>query len=145
MASKSSAETAIMEKDVKAEIGVKDDARKKVVEILNMRLCDEYVLYTKTRNYHWNVIGPRFSQLHEFFKEQYEELDGMVDDVAERARQLGGKSLGTLEEFARHSSVSEQPGHYPDAQTMISNLLKDHETIVRTLRENIDECEEKYH
>ena len=62
MASKSSAETAIMEKDVKVDIGVKDEARKKVVEMLNMRLCDEYVLYTKTRNYHWNVVGPQFAQ-----------------------------------------------------------------------------------
>ena len=145
MASKSSAETAIMEKDVKIDIGVKDDARKKVVETLNMRLCDEYVLYTKTRNYHWNVIGPRFSQLHEFFKEQYEMLDEIVDETAERARQIGGKSLGTLEEFARHSSVNEQPGQYPDAQTMISNLLKDHEIIIRTLRKNADECDEQYH
>jgi starvation-inducible DNA-binding protein len=66
----SSASTAIMEQDIKTDIGVKDDARKKLVEMLNMRLCDEYVLYTKTRKYHWNVIGPRFHQLHEFFKEQ---------------------------------------------------------------------------
>jgi starvation-inducible DNA-binding protein len=145
MASKSAEPTAVMERNVKVEIGVKDDARKKEVEMLNMRLCDEYVLYTKTRNYHWNVVGPRFSQLHEFFKEQYEALDEMVDNVAERVRQLGGKSLGTLEEFARHSSISEQPGQYPDPQTMISNLLKDHETIIQTLRKNIDECEEKYH
>jgi starvation-inducible DNA-binding protein len=145
MASKSSAETSIMEKDVKTDIGVKDDARKKIVELLNMRLCDEYVLYTKTRNYHWNVIGPRFSQLHEFFKEQYEMLDGIVDETAERARQLGGKSLGTIEEFARHSSINEHPGQYPEVQAMISNLLKDHETIIRTLRKNADECDEQYH
>jgi starvation-inducible DNA-binding protein len=143
MASKSSAETGIMEKDVKVDIGVKDDARKKVVEMLNMRLCDEYVLCTKTRNYHWNVIGPRSSQLHDFFKEQYEVLAEIVDETAERVRQLGGKSLGTLEEFARHSSINEHPGQYPDAQTMISNLLKDHETIIRTLRKNADECDEQ--
>src|SRR5918911_382345 len=112
MASKSSAatSTAIMEHDVKTDIGVKDDARKKIVETLNMRLCDEYVLYTKTRKYHWNVIGPRFHQLHEFFKEQYEILDEMADDVAERARQLGGKSLGTLDEFMRLSTIEEDPG-----------------------------------
>src|SRR5207247_6510243 len=106
MCSKRSGETAIMEKDVRTDIGVKDDASKKLVEILNMRLCDEYVLDTKTRNCHWNVIGPRFSQLHEFFEEQYEILDEIADEVAERARQLGGKSLGTLEEFARHSSIN---------------------------------------
>jgi starvation-inducible DNA-binding protein len=144
MASKSAEPTAIMDRGVKTDIGVKDDARKKLVETLNMRLCDEYVLYTKTRKYHWNVVGPRFSQLHDFFKEQYEALDEIVDETAERARQLGGKSLGTLEEFARYSSISEDPGQNPDAQTMISNLLKDHETIIRTLRKNADEADEQY-
>jgi starvation-inducible DNA-binding protein len=144
MTSKSSSatSTAIMEQDIKTNIGVKDDARKKIVETLNMRLSDEYVLYTKTRKYHWNVIGPRFHQLHEFFKEQYEILDEMIDEIAERARQLGGKSLGTLDEFARNSSINEEPGQNPDAQTMISNLLNDHETIIKTLRKNADEAEE---
>ncbi len=140
--SSSAASTAIMEQDIKTDIGVKDDARKKIVETLNMRLSDEYVLYTKTRKYHWNVIGPRFHQLHEFFKEQYEILDEMIDEIAERARQLGGKSLGTLEEFARNSSVNEEPGQNPDAQTMISKLLKDHEIVIKTLRKNADEAEE---
>src|SRR3954464_14935142 len=99
---------------MKTDTGVKDDSRKKLVETLNSRLSDEYVLYTKTRKYHWNVIGPRFSQLHEFFKEQYEILDEMSDAVAERARQLGGKSLGTLDEFVRLSAIEEDPGEYPD-------------------------------
>src|SRR5215218_958349 len=142
MASKSAMGHEIMKADVKTNIGLTDDARKGVVEILNSRLCDEYTLYTKTRKYHWNVIGPRFHQLHEFFKEQYEMLDEMVDEVAERARHLGGKSLGTLDEFARYSSINEEPGRNPDAQTMISNLLKDHETIIKTLRKNADEAEE---
>lgn len=133
-----------MDKDVKTDIGVKDDARKKLVETLNMRLCDEYVLYTKTRKYHWNVVGPRFHQLHEFFEEQYKALDEMIDETAERTRQLGGKSLGTLEEFVRHSSINEEPGQNPDPQTMISNLLKDHETIIKTLRKNADEADEQY-
>lgn len=145
MASKSSTEsTAMMDRGVKTDIGVKDDARKKLVETLNMRLCDEYVLYTKTRKYHWNVVGPRFSQLHEFFEEQYEIIDEMIDETAERARQLGGKSLGTLDEFVRHSSINEEPGQNPDPQTMISNLLKDHETIIKTLRKNADEADEEY-
>jgi starvation-inducible DNA-binding protein len=144
MASKSAEPTAMMDRGVKVDIGVKDDARKKLVETLNMRLCDEYVLYTKTRKYHWNVVGPRFSQLHEFLEEQYEMLDEMIDEVAERARQLGGKSLGTLEEFARYSSINEDPGQNPEAQTMILNLLKDHETVIKTLRKNADEADEQY-
>ena len=59
--------TEIMKADVKTNIGLSDDSRKGVVEILNARLCDEYTLYTKTRKYHWNVVGPRFQQLHGFF------------------------------------------------------------------------------
>ena len=144
MASKSAESTAIMDRGVKTDVGVKDDARKKLVETLNMRLCDEYVLYTKTRKFHWNVVGPRFSQLHEFFEEQYEIIDEMIDEVAERARQLGGKSLGTLDEFVRHSSINEEPGQNPDGQAMISILLKDHETIIKTLRKNADEADEEY-
>jgi starvation-inducible DNA-binding protein len=144
MASKSLESTAIVDRGVKTDIGVRDDARKKLVETLNMRLCDEYVLYTKIRKYHWNAVGPRFSQLHEFFKEQYEILDEMIDEIAERARQLGGKSLGTLDEFVRHSSINEDQGQNPNAQTMISNLLKDHETIIKTLRKSADEADRKY-
>ena len=67
-------------------IGITDKDRTGIVKILNTLLADEYVLYTKTRNYHWNVVGPQFNDLHKFFGEQYEQLDGFVDEVAERAR-----------------------------------------------------------
>jgi starvation-inducible DNA-binding protein len=144
MASKSTMSPEIMKADVKTNIGLSDESRKGVVEILNARLCDEYTLYTKTRKYHWNVVGPRFSQLHEFFEEQYEIIEEMIDEIAERARQLGGKSFGTMEEFVRHSSIKEDPGEYPDANRMISILLKDHETIIQTLRKNAEVCDEEY-
>ena len=144
MASKSTMSPEIMKADVKTNIGLSDDSRKGVVEILNARLCDEYTLYTKTRKYHWNVVGPRFQQLHEFFQEQYEIIDAMIDEIAERSRQLGGKSFGTMEEFVRHSSLKEDPGEYPDANRMITNLLKDNESIIQTLRKNADECDEEY-
>ena len=144
MASKSTLSSEIMKSDIKANIGLTDEARKGVVEILNNRLSDEYTLSTKTRKFHWNVVGPRFHQLHEFFQEQYEILDGMIDEIAERSRQLGGKSFGTLEEFVRHSSIEENPNENPDAQKMIGILLKDHESVIQTLRKNAEECDEKY-
>ena len=118
-------------------IGLSEESLNGVIKILNNVLCDEYVLYTKTRNYHWNVIGPDFHERHEFFQEQYE--------VAERTRQLNGKSLGTLQEFVEYSRIKESPGEYPNDMEMISNLLSDHETIIKTLRKNADECEEPYH
>ena len=144
MASKGTMSPEIMKADVKTNIGLPDDSRKGVVEILNARLCDEYTLYTKTRKYHWNVVGSRFHQLHEFFEEQYEIIEEMIDEIAERARQLGGKSFGTMEEFVRHSNIKEDPGEYPDANRMITNLLKDHESIIQTLRKNAEQCDEEY-
>ena len=67
---------------MKIDIALSDKNRKSAVEILNRLLSDEYVLYTKTRNYHWNVTGPDFSELHKFFEAQYEELDNLIDEVA---------------------------------------------------------------
>jgi len=81
---------------MKPNIGLRDGDSAAVVEILNRLLADEYVLYTKTRNYHWNVVGPQFNDLHKFFEAQYEAVDGIVDEVAERARSLGGRAWGTL-------------------------------------------------
>jgi starvation-inducible DNA-binding protein len=111
---------------------------------LNNLPADEYVLYTKTRNYHWNVVGPQFNDLHKFFQEQYEALDEMVDEVAERARSVGGKAYGTLAEFSQHSRLKEQPGKQPAAATMVANLQADHEAMVRTLRADLETVMEKH-
>lgn len=118
-------------------IDIPDKDRQAVVDILNRLLSDEYVLYTKTRNYHWNVTGPQFNDLHKFFEAQYEELNEFVDEVAERARQLGGRAFGTLAEFAKTARLTEQPGTAPAAKEMLANLLADHEAVIRTLRSDI--------
>lgn len=129
---------------MKPNIGLLDAHREGVVQILNTLLADEYLLYTKTRNYHWNVVGPQFNDLHKFFEEQYNELNDIVDDVAERARTLGGNAFGTLTEFLQHTRLKEHPGQYPTAQEMISNLLTDHETVIRNLRIDLKTCADTY-
>jgi starvation-inducible DNA-binding protein len=128
----------------KLNIGISDHNRGGVVHILNSLLADEYVLYTKTRNYHWHVTGFHFSELHKFFESQYEELEKTIDEVAERARSLGGKSLGTLKEFLQHTCLKETPGKHPAAERMVGDLLNDHEAIIRSLREDLMACDEKY-
>lgn len=80
-------------------IGLSDDQRCGIAGILNPLLADEYVLYTKTRNYHWNVVGPQFNDLHRFFEEQYNALNLIVDDVAERLRTVGSPAVGSLAEY----------------------------------------------
>ena len=129
---------------MKPNIGIGDEHRQAVVGILNTLLADEYVLYTKTRNYHWNVVGPQFNDLHKFFESQYEELDDFVDEVAERARALGGDALGTLAEFTKRARLKEQPGKYPDAKGMLTQLLADHETVIRHLRDDAEVTMDKH-
>ena len=129
---------------MKPNIGLSDEQRGGVLLILNALLSDEYVLYTKTRNYHWNVVGLQFNDLHKFFEEQYKALDEIVDEVAEHARSLGGWSLGTLTEFLKHTRLKERPGKYPDAREMISNLLADHEAVIGHLRVDLMVCADKY-
>lgn len=123
---------------VRSDIGISQDDREAVGRILNTLLASEYVLYTKMRKYHWNVVGPRFSMLHELFEDQYKELSEMIDGLAERVRQLSVQSIGTLQEFMEQSKVSESPGQYPDSQTMISNLMEDQDAVIREIRVNND-------
>ena len=129
---------------MKPDIGLSDANRNGVVKLLAPLLADEYVLYTKTRNYHWNVVGPQFNDLHKFFEAQYEELDAIVDEVAERVRALDGAAAGTLAEFARLTRLAERPGERPSARAMIAALFADHETIVRALRTDLETFAEQY-
>ena len=129
---------------MKMDIAIPDGDRKAVVDILNTLLSDEYVLYTKTRNYHWNVTGPQFNDLHKFFEAQYEELNEFVDEIAERARQLGGRAFGTLTEFAKASRLKEEPRASPAAKDMLTALLADHEAVIRTLRADIGPVMDTY-
>jgi len=135
---KSKSRTVILDIDT----GISRESLQKIANILNDDLADEYVLLTKTRNYHWNVEDPRFNDLHKFFEEQYELLSAAVDEIAERVRAVGGRTRATLKEFINSSQIREDIGSYPNAETMLGNLLSDHETIIKTLRKNINECQE---
>ena len=130
---------------MKLNIGISDQDRKGVVDILNGLLADEYVLYTNTRNYHWNVVGPQFHDLHKFFESQYEELNEVVDEVAERVRALGGTTLGSLTEFMKQTRLKEHPGQLASTLEMVKNLLTSHEAIIQSLRVDLERCADKCH
>lgn len=127
---------------ISPNLGLEPAKQQQVVELLNKRLSDAMMVYTKTRNYHWNVTGMEFIQLHKLFEEQYTELALSIDEIAERVRKIGGFAFGTLQEFKQNSSIQETPGEIPDAVGMLRNLMNDHEAIVRQLREDADMTEE---
>ena len=128
---------------MKPNIGISDEHLLEISKRLNVLLSDEFALYAKTRNYHWNVTGRSFSELHLFFESQYEQLDEIMDEVAERNRMLGHYSLGSLNAFAKATRLVEGDDA-SNSQKMIQNLLDDHETIIRETRNDIDAVIEKY-
>lgn len=122
-------------------IGLDKETRQKVATILNTLLADEYVLYTKTLKFHWNVTGIVFHDFHAAFKEQYEKLFEIVDDIAERARALGAPALGSLQEFQTYTRLKEITTEKLSALDMAKQLLADHEAIIRSLRAAISEVD----
>lgn len=128
---------------MKTQIGIKDGPKAEIAHQLSKLLADEFVLYTKTRNAHWNVEGPDFFDKHNFFEDQYNQLADVVDEVAERIRTLGHYSPGSLKEFLELTELSEASKEGRDSEDLIRELLADHESIIVRLRENIDPIETK--
>lgn len=129
---------------MKPDIGITDKNLKGITDMLSVILADAYMLYTKTRKFHWNVNGQSFMELHKLFENQYNKLEEAIDEIAERINKLGAPAIGTLKEFAQLTTLKEAPGKYPDQVSMIKELLADHESVIKTLRKNIDDSEDKF-
>jgi len=125
---------------IQPNIGLDGDVRHSLVEILNHTMANEAVLSVKTRNAHWNVSGAGFFELRIFFNSQYEQLNQISDEIAERVRILGGVAIGSMQEFIQYSRLDEQPGKVSE----IMDLLADHEALIRYLREDARKCTEEY-
>lgn len=112
----------------------------KRTDLLSRVLADTYALTLKTQNFHWNVTGPHFPQLHKLFEAQYDELAEAVDVVAERIRALGEKAPASFAEFQKLRSLEEGDGEL-SAEEMVASLLKSHEDVTKTLRAALNAAE----
>lgn len=128
----------------KTAIGIEKDNRKSVVDMLKQLLADEYVLYTKYRNAHWNVEGVDFHSKHVFFEEEYGKLENTLDEVAERIRMLGFYSPGSMQQFIELSELKENGPVQNDSVSFMKILLEDHETVIKFIRKNIGENAEAH-
>lgn len=122
---------------MKPNIGMSEKTRNAVVKILQPLLADEVSLYVATRGAHWNVVGPNFHALHKFFEEQYEALDDILDEVAERIRSLGGAPESTVGTYAKAKRIDDGAGSANSAKVMIESLLAAHETVIQQLRKDV--------
>ena len=93
---------------MKAKIGIKEESQSEIAHELAKLLADEFVLYTKTRNAHWNVEGPDFYNKHKFFEDQFNAIDEILDEVAERLGPL--RRGGKYPVHGDHDEQAEQRG-----------------------------------
>lgn len=129
---------------MKTSIGISDANRKIVAGQLDILLADEFVLYTKTLNAHWNLEGPDFHSVHLYFEELYEQAQEIVDSVAERIRQLGHYAPASLKDFIKLTHLTEQLTGSNNSLDLIKNLLGDHESIIEFIRGNVKEFDEAH-
>lgn len=127
------------------KIGITEEHLHGANKLLSVVLSDEMTLYVKTRKFHWNVAGESFMELHKLFESQYTEIEAIIDTVAERIGKLGGKTIGTMNEFTLLSRIVEHPNQYPVRKIMIQELLSDHESLVAELRKDIDLSTDENH
>lgn len=128
---------------MKVNIGISDKNRQAVALVLNQLLADEHVLYNKTRNYHWSVVGPSFMEFHKLYEGQYDQLAEMIDQIAERIRTIGHFAEGRLKELLKLASL-EEPAPPTDQTKQVTYLIGDHETLIQRLRTLSTEIDEKY-
>jgi len=126
------------------DVGLDLESRTSLVNVLNVVLADEQLLYTKTRNFHWNVTGPLFRQIHVLLEEHYQQMQLLADEVAERARMLGGNAIGSFAEFQEITRLTESRGEILTAEEMITILVEDHESFITNLRQDIESSMEEY-
>lgn len=122
---------------MKAEIGLTDKNAGAIAETLNRLLADEHIVYTKTRNYHWNYEGDNFMEMHKFYEGQYDELAEIIDEIAERIRMIGHYAEGRLKDFLKLTNLEEED-YTTEQDVQVRNLTEDHQTIVRSVRKDID-------
>jgi starvation-inducible DNA-binding protein len=128
---------------MKPNLGILEEHLREVAEELNKLLADEVVLYTKTRNYHWNIEGPNFHEMHIFYESQFQQLDEIMDMVAERIRVLGHYTEARLSDYLKLTDLVEEG--YTNAQGLqVMGLLSSHETIIGKLRRQITLFAETY-
>jgi starvation-inducible DNA-binding protein len=129
---------------MKPIIGISDYNLQEVALFLNTLLADEYVAYTKTRSAYWNMTGINFGELHRAFQIQSDNVDKIIDSVAERIRSLGHFALGSMKDFLAITNLSEENPEARNTGKVIQDILNDHETIIRILRNKVGELTDKY-
>ena len=105
-----------------------------ICDALRPLLADVFTLYVKTKNFHWHISGPHFRDYHRLLDEQAEQIFAMTDEIAERARKLGGTTLRSVGDIARHQRLRDNDANSVGALDMLCELRDDNQQLTRSLR-----------
>src|SRR5437868_10834482 len=118
------------------------NAAAEISKELRPLLADVFALYLKTKNFHWHMSGHHFRDYHLVLDEQAEQIFAMTDDIAERARKIGGTTLRSIGQIAREQRILDNDADYVDPQDMLAELRSDNQQLTREMRRVHELCDE---
>jgi len=133
-----------MQTTATVKVGISDlgqDAVREIAEELRRLLADTFALYIKTKNFHWHIKGRHFRDYHLMLDEHAEQLFGITDEIAERARKLGGTTLRSIGDIMRHQRLQDNDRAQRSPEEMLSELMSDNRQLTAFLRATHEVCE----
>jgi starvation-inducible DNA-binding protein len=118
------------------------NASKDIAAALTALLADVFALYIKTKNFHWHMSGPHFRDYHLLLDEQSEQIFAMTDDIAERARKIGGTTLRSIGHIAKLKHIEDNDADFVTPEDMLAELKEDNLMLTQRMRETHDVCDE---
>ena len=118
------------------------NATKDISAALNGILADTFALYIKTKNFHWHMSGPHFRDYHLMLDDHGAQLFASTDVIAERVRRVGGNTLRSIGDIARHTRIADNDAPYVTPDDMLAELREDNQRVIAAMREAHDVCDE---
>ncbi len=119
------------------------EAVKNISGALSGLLADVFALYIKTKNFHWHMSGPHFRDYHLLLDEHADQIFAITDDIAERARKIGGTTIRSIGQISRQQRLQDNDAEYVDPQDMLAELREDNKALVRSMQETHDLTDEE--
>ncbi len=119
------------------------NATREISEALNITLADVFSLYMKTKNFHWHMSGPHFRDYHLMLDEQATQIYAITDDIAERVRKIGGRTLHSIGEIGRMQRIKDNDADFVAPLDMLAELRDDNRQLAAHLRETHGLCDER--
>src|SRR5204863_1673095 len=134
--------TTMTKADLQSPTDLGANANRDVPAALRALLADVFALYLKTKNFHWHVSGRHFRDYHLLLDEQAEQIFAMTDDIAERARKIGGTTLRSISDISRHQRLKDNNEELVTPKDMLAELCADNQHLTRSLRSTHQVCDE---